>query len=138
MSQRYHIINMTQPCKSKTRSSVLRQKLMQQVVCYAVLRLNLFSIFWLLDKAISTSKCKLQYSVTKFFLLFFDVVYKAPWKCPKSNVCPQCCTSSCCALCNYLDGLKKERENNCETHCATADDFMLTPVPGFHPRVKCL
>lgn len=132
MPQRYHIKNMIPPYKSKTRSSISQCKLMQQVVCYTVLRQICFpfSGYW--------TKLFLHPTITKFFLLLFVVVYKVPWKNPKSNVCPSCCTSLCCALCNYLDGFKKERENNCETHCATADDFMLTPVTGFHPGVKCL
>lgn len=72
---------------------------------------NLFSIFWLLDKAISASKCKSQYSIIKMFLLFLVVVCKALWKSTKSNVCPHCCTSLCCALCNYsVDSKKKKKK----------------------------
>lgn len=64
MPQRYHIKNMILPYKSKNRSSISQWKLMQQVVCYAVLR-------QICLKAISTSKCKIQYSITKFFPTFF-------------------------------------------------------------------
>jgi len=110
---------------------------MLQVACYMVLRQIMFPLSGYWTKPFLHANVKSN-TITKFFLLFFVAVYKAPQKSPKRNVCPYCCTFLRYVLCNYLDGLKKERKNNCEMHCATADDFMLTPVTGFHPQVKCL
>lgn len=130
------------PYKSKNKFSTSQWKLMQQVVLYTVLRQICFPLSDYWTKLFLHPNVKSN-TITTFFLLFFIVVYEAPWKSPKSNVCPYCCTLLRCTLCNYLDGLKKGEGEQlwnalCNRRWLHVNPCYQVPPSGQMPMSQCL
>lgn len=74
------------------------------------------------------------------------IVCRASWKGTNSNVCPYCCTLISCALCNYLDCLKKKRKKKerglwnalCNHRWHHVNPCYWVPPSGQMPMSQCL